>query len=162
MKRDLLIDDTLQAFEVKEGPGGELLIMVEGEEFSFTPHEHSGHDKKYLFSSGSEQTSSWLADDHVSVGTFDVTVRDPKNLKRVLGAQTGGGGLKSPMPGKILQVLVRVGDKVTVGEPLLVMEAMKMEHTIKANATGVVSKLDYQEGDLIDGGVSLCTIDEES
>ena len=52
-----------------------------------------------------------------------------------------GGGLTAPMPGKIISIAVKAGDTVEKGQPLLVMEAMKMEHTISAPADGKVAEV---------------------
>ena len=86
---------------------------------------------------------------------------DGKNYKvesatAALAKKSGGeGNMASPMPGKILKVMVEVGAEVAEGEGLLVMEAMKMEHTIKAAHAGTVAAIHYKEGDLVDGGVDL-------
>ena len=61
----------------------------------------------------------------------------------------------SPMPGKILKLFIAQGMRVKKGDALLVMEAMKMEHTIKAIENGVVKKILYCEGDQVEGGVDL-------
>jgi len=50
---------------------------------------------------------------------------------------------------------VKVGDTVTKDQPLVIMEAMKMEHTIKASEDGCIDALYYQEGDMVDGGSEL-------
>ncbi len=70
-------------------------------------------------------------------------------------AETEGGRLTAPMPGKIVAVLVKPGDKVEKGAPLLIMEAMKMEHTIAAPAAGVVDELLYVVGDQVADGAQL-------
>ena len=62
------------------------------------------------------------------------------------------------MPGKILQVLVNADDDVSVGQALIVMEAMKMEHTIKAGFNGKVEKIFFNEGDLVEGDVELISL----
>jgi 3-methylcrotonyl-CoA carboxylase alpha subunit len=59
------------------------------------------------------------------------------------------------MPGKILKLLVKVGEDVVPGTPILVMEAMKMEHTIKASKAGKIEKIHFKEGDQVAGGVEL-------
>lgn len=71
-----------------------------------------------------------------------------------------GGELVSPMPGKVLKVNVKEGQNVKKGEVLLILEAMKMEHSIKATNDGVISKVFFNESDLVDGGVELLSIDE--
>lgn len=71
------------------------------------------------------------------------------------------GSLLSPMPGKIVKVAVKVGDKVAKGAPLVIMEAMKMEHTIRAPANGVVESVRYNVGDLVEEKKILVTITAE-
>ena len=68
---------------------------------------------------------------------------------------TDAGGLTAPMPGKVISVLVATGTAVRRGQPLLVMEAMKMEHTIAAPADGVVERLLYGVGDQVAEGAAL-------
>ncbi len=68
---------------------------------------------------------------------------------------TEGGRLSAPMPGKVVSFGVKVGDKVAKGQPLAVMEAMKMEHTIAAPADGVVEELLYAPGDQVTEGAEL-------
>lgn len=73
-------------------------------------------------------------------------------------AQAEGGRLTAPMPGKILSFSVKAGDPVKKGQPLAVMEAMKMEHTIAAPADGVVEELMYAPGDQVSEGSELLRI----
>ncbi|HEY4316630.1 MAG TPA: biotin carboxylase N-terminal domain-containing protein [Herbaspirillum sp.] len=65
------------------------------------------------------------------------------------------GGLTAPMPGRIVALLVAPGDVVVQGTPLLVMEAMKMEHTIDAPGKGKIEQLLYAVGDQVDEGAPL-------
>ncbi|MGE8687521.1 MAG: acetyl/propionyl/methylcrotonyl-CoA carboxylase subunit alpha [Achromobacter sp.] len=71
-----------------------------------------------------------------------------------------GGGLTAPMPGKIISISVKAGDTVEKGQPLLVMEAMKMEHTISAPADGKVAEVFYAVGDQVTEGAELVAIGE--
>jgi 3-methylcrotonyl-CoA carboxylase alpha subunit len=72
------------------------------------------------------------------------------------GDQAGDAGrLTAPMPGKVVSMLVKAGDKVARGQPLAVMEAMKMEHTIAAPRDGVVGELLYAPGDQVPEGGEL-------
>ncbi|MBT3420575.1 MAG: biotin/lipoyl-binding protein [Euryarchaeota archaeon] len=66
-----------------------------------------------------------------------------------------GSGLSAPMPGKVLQVLVEVGQKVEPGQPLMILEAMKMEHRIIASQEGTVSAINFSEGDQVQQGSAL-------
>jgi 3-methylcrotonyl-CoA carboxylase alpha subunit len=70
-------------------------------------------------------------------------------------AAVEGGRLTAPMPGKVVSFSVKVGDKVRIGQPLAVMDAMKMEHTIAAPADGMVAELLYAPGDQVAEGAEL-------
>jgi 3-methylcrotonyl-CoA carboxylase alpha subunit len=73
-----------------------------------------------------------------------------------------GGRLTAPMPGKVISVLVRAGQRVAKGQPLLVMEAMKMEHTIAAPVDGEVRLLHYAVGDQVPEGEVLVAIESSA
>ena len=65
------------------------------------------------------------------------------------------GQMLSPMPGQVVKVLVEEGQEVSKNEPLIVLEAMKMEHTIRSNCKGMVKKVFFDQGDLVGGEVEL-------
>ncbi len=60
---------------------------------------------------------------------------------------SAGNSINAPMPGLILQILVKVGDSVTVGQKVAVMEAMKMENDINSTVAGTVKEIKVGEGD---------------
>jgi len=64
-------------------------------------------------------------------------------------------GLRSPMPGTVISVLIKKGDHVKMGDALILVEAMKMEHTIKAPAEGIVKEIFFNEGDAVTEGAEL-------
>ncbi|MGB0235983.1 MAG: acetyl-CoA carboxylase biotin carboxyl carrier protein subunit [Poseidonia sp.] len=69
------------------------------------------------------------------------------------------GGLIAPMPGKVLEVLVAQGDVVEAGTPLMVLEAMKMEHRIVAAADGTVVAVHFEAGDQVAQGAVLLDLE---
>jgi 3-methylcrotonyl-CoA carboxylase alpha subunit len=71
------------------------------------------------------------------------------------------GKLTAPMPGRIVHLHVKKGDRVKRGDTLLVLEAMKMEHSILAPATGVIAAAEYGVGDLVEEGVELLVLSVE-
>src|SRR5690606_21215765 len=71
-----------------------------------------------------------------------------------------GGSLTAPMPGKIISVAVQPGDRVKAGDTLLVMEAMKMEHTIHAPREGVVQEIYFQPGEQVSDGEQLIALSD--
>jgi len=70
-------------------------------------------------------------------------------------AAAEGGRLTAPMPGKVVAFLVQTGEAVRKGQPLAVLEAMKMEHTIAAPADGTVAEWLYAPGDQVPEGAQL-------
>ena len=66
-----------------------------------------------------------------------------------------GAGLLAPMPGKVIALLAKPGAAVDKGAPLLVLEAMKMEHTISAPHAGTVKSFRFDAGDQVEEGVAL-------
>lgn len=69
------------------------------------------------------------------------------------------GGLTSPMPGKIFKVVKEEGCEVQKGDTILILEAMKMEHSIRADKDGVVKKICFKPGELVQGGVTLAEVE---
>jgi 3-methylcrotonyl-CoA carboxylase alpha subunit len=76
------------------------------------------------------------------------------------GADAPGAGLRAPMPGTVVKVLVGEGDEVEEGQLLLILEAMKMEQPIAAPRAGRVASLPFGEGALVPGGAVLAEIEE--
>ncbi|WP_133645907.1 acetyl/propionyl/methylcrotonyl-CoA carboxylase subunit alpha [Paraburkholderia flava] len=79
-------------------------------------------------------------------------------LAHAADTEHGEGRLTAPMPGKVIAVLVEAGATVEKGAPLIVMEAMKMEHTIGAPAAGVVEEVLYAVGDQVADGAQLLVL----
>lgn len=75
-----------------------------------------------------------------------------------VGGVGGGGSVRSPMPGKIVKVMVGEGDEVKEGDVLLVLEAMKMEHALKSMATGKVESIRAKVGDQVADGAVLAVV----
>ena len=79
-------------------------------------------------------------------------------VRRADSESGAAGGLTAPMPGRVTLVSVSEGDSVQRGDTLLILEAMKMEHSIIAPADGVVERLHYGQGDLVDEGAELLVL----
>jgi 3-methylcrotonyl-CoA carboxylase alpha subunit len=94
-------------------------------------------------------------------GTTFVLLRDDP-LHRVDAGDSHGGGLTAPMPGKVVALLAQPGQKVDKGMPLLILEAMKMEHTITAPAAGTVKAFCYAVGEQVADGAALVEFTGES
>ena len=75
-----------------------------------------------------------------------------------IGQETRDGGLIAPMPGKVIDLKVKVGSKINKGDTLVVLEAMKMEHTVKAVEDGVIDELFVSQNDQVENGALLMVI----
>ena len=92
---------------------------------------------------------------HVFTGGrhFSLSYNDP--MAHAGELEAAGGRLTAPMPGKVVAVIASRGQQVKKGEPLVIMEAMKMEHTIAAPSDGLVEEVLYQVGDQVADGAPL-------
>jgi acetyl-CoA/propionyl-CoA carboxylase biotin carboxyl carrier protein len=101
---------------------------------------HAGGFHRYRQACGPDRTV-WLARDG-----FSFPFGEQEFVLASRGEAAGAGPVTSPMPGTVLVVKVAAGDVVKAGTPLLVVEAMKMEHTVTAPIDGVVSELPVRAG----------------
>ncbi|GAB3291740.1 acetyl/propionyl/methylcrotonyl-CoA carboxylase subunit alpha [Pseudidiomarina andamanensis] len=83
------------------------------------------------------------------------------NVTDTLEQETAAGSLTAPMNGTVVQVMVKAGDTVTADQALVIMEAMKMEYTIRAPRDGEIAQVFYQAGDLVSDGAELISLKDE-
>ncbi len=135
--------------EVEIGDGAQLYLCSArvGEDGGFDAHI-DGRSVRAAASVAQGQVELWLKG---RSHRFELV--DPN--ERRAAAQTGHGHLTAPMPGKIIAVLVEAGAQVSRGQPLVTMEAMKMEHTVAAPFDGVVETIRFGVGDLVSEGADL-------
>ncbi len=102
---------------------------------------------------------------HVRVldSVFPIEILDEKRLRMRRAAAgfsvEGRRVLTAPMPGKVAKVLARPGDAVQEGQPVVVVEAMKMENEIRSPKAGKVVELHVQEGQAVEAGAKLCAVE---
>lgn len=111
--------------------------------------------KKSLISFA-KQANQLVLFKHATAWTVQIKDESLVNLE-----QDEQANLTAPMPGTVINVMVKPNDKVEAGQDLIVMEAMKMEHTIKAHKAMQVKEVLYAVGDLVDEGAELITFEEE-
>ncbi|MBQ5938735.1 acetyl/propionyl/methylcrotonyl-CoA carboxylase subunit alpha [Massilia sp. AB1] len=92
---------------------------------------------------------------HVFTGGRHYTLSYNDPMAHAGEQEAAGGRLTAPMPGKVVAVMASSGQEVKKGEPLVIMEAMKMEHTISAPSDGLVEEVLYQVGDQVADGAPL-------
>ena len=98
---------------------------------------------------------------------YDRQVKDTQKVAEsgedtsdVMQGPDGTVGIAAPIQGTIIQISVKEGDEIRAGQELLIMEAMKMEHVIKADTSGIVKKINVSEGDIIVEGHPLAFVQE--
>lgn len=97
----------------------------------------------------------------------DIEVLDLRTVRlRKAQASTashdGPAEVSSPMPGKVVEILVNEGDTVKAGQGLIIVEAMKMENELKSPKDGIVASIKAEAGAAVDGGAVLCTVESLS
>jgi len=92
---------------------------------------------------------------------FSVEVRDPRDMSRGSRASVASGrqNVAAPMPGKVVRVLVKVGDSVETGGGLVVVEAMKMQNEMKATRPGRVIEVRAAAGQTVGAGDTLVILE---
>lgn len=99
----------------------------------------------------------------VGTNTFEISVTDPKRLRGAAGAATPAdkaARIVAPMPGKVVRVLVEVGEQVETGAGIIVVEAMKMQNEMKSPIAGTVVTLNAAVGATVNAGDVLAVIEE--
>lgn len=143
-------------------------VEVDGKEYTYAFEKQNG---RYLLRIGTKlyKIDNVEYDRHTVTFTLDgtwcrVEVRDEQDLLLDrLGfksaAEVGQGQLKAPMPGKILEVLAGEGDEVAAGDPVAILEAMKMENELKAPIPGVIKTITVQAGDSVEKNALILEIE---
>ena len=92
---------------------------------------------------------------------FSVVVRDPREWKRKHGGSVASEGRQqvvAPMPGKVVRVLAKAGEKIEAGQGILVVEAMKMQNEVRAPKSGQVERMLVSEGQSVNAGEVLAVV----
>jgi len=143
---DVRIGDQVHRVDAYRHDYGTVSLLVDGKSYSATLDERGARV-------------------HVRVkdSVFPMEILDEKKLRlrRAAAKFTAEGKqtLTAPMPGKVVRVLVAMGDEVKEGQGLLIVEAMKMENELKSPKAGKVVELHVHEGQTVEGNAKLCAVE---
>ncbi len=123
----------------------QMLIDGESWEVGCVPHaQDSGSDAGYLV-------------DVVGVSAV-VGVVDPRRKALRISGSSGSGMISTSMPGRIVRLMGAVGDRVTKGQPVIVVEAMKMENELKSPVDGIIEEILVAPGQAVEAGAKLLRV----
>jgi glutaconyl-CoA/methylmalonyl-CoA decarboxylase subunit gamma len=157
--REIPVDVTILA-------NGEIRAEVEGRSFKLDAYDHRG--AVFLNLEG-QSVELWMDGKVPEIGVSSADKRfharvENERTRALAGASGKAGGaadklIVSPMPGRVLKVLVNEGDEVHAGKPVVVVEAMKMENELAALHDGKVKKVYVTPGTAVEGGAKLVEIE---
>jgi len=156
MTYEVAIDGTIHRVELTRGPDAKVQCLLDARELSVDAVE-AGRDILSIVIDGRawevkrERVGSEM---HLMIAgeRYEAEVRDPRSFRARKAAGAGLEGPKklvSPMPGKVVRVLVAAGAEVEAGQGIIVVEAMKMQNEIKSPKKGIVQKIAVREGDSV-------------
>lgn len=158
--------DAVRVVEVTALGAGHYRVTVDGAPFEVAAERLA--DGRLSLTSEQGVTIAELtaagARRYVRLGTLDFVLERERAGARRSGRRARrahGGGLESPMPGVVTRVMVSAGDRVAKGQPLVALEAMKMEHLIRAPRDGRIAAVAATVGGIVEGGVPLVELEEE-
>jgi biotin carboxyl carrier protein len=152
--------------EVLETPGEPLSVRVDGTEHRIDALPLSHGAVSLIVDGQSYSVELEEEGDFVNVLVRDhlirVDIADERRLRmRAASSQftlEGNQTVAAPMPGRVVKILVKVGDAVAEGQPVAVVEAMKMENELKSPKAGTVAEIRAREGDAVEGGAALLVV----
>ena len=151
-----------RSVEVVAEGAGRYRVTVDGVELSLAIEPLEGGRLRIVTPEGVSSAEVTAAGPRrfVRLGSMDFV------FERLLGGRRRGGaaasgGLEAPMPGVVTRIMVAAGDTVQQGQPLVAVEAMKMEHLVRAPRPGRVRVVRARQGELVQGGATLVELEDE-
>jgi biotin carboxyl carrier protein len=120
---------------------GRSLLLIDNESLEVDVHSHNGNGERRVFMAGKE----------IQTSIEDYAVAQMRKAAGMSHAKTEDV-VKTPMPGLVVDIKVKVKEQVTKGQPLVIIEAMKMENIIKAAHAGVIKSVNIQAGNSVEKG----------
>ena len=157
--------------ELEQNSDGSYVVTLDGERHEVDARRFEGGTWSLIIDGHSYDVELEVSGKNESEGEYVALVRgsvielsvqdERKNRLRFqdnIGSREGPQVVKAPMPGKIVKVLVEEGQEVAENDPIIIIEAMKMENELRAVKDGVISKIMVGEGDTVEGNSKLITI----
>ena len=163
MKYEITVEGTTRLVEISARKDGRFDVAWSGEAHVVDLVRPSPEAFQMLIDGESWEAGAvaadggWLVD--VMGYSTHVDLVDPRRKALRLGAAIAGGVISTQMPGRVVRILAPVGTSVKKGEPVLVVEAMKMENELKAPVDGTVVEVMVTEGQTVETGAKLARVE---
>lgn len=158
-----IINDSLQELTISPIDPSQFAVILNGQRFQICAFYN---DDQLIIDDGKQQQSAWVEKHNGQLNIYAADgVSTVKHYCWENSSHATDGAnqqLKAPMPSTVVAVLKKQGDKVQKGDPLLVLEAMKMEHTIRAPRDGTLADIFYTIGAQVDEGAELLTLEDSA
>ena len=152
----------IHEFEIARERDGGFVASLDGGEHRFEIDEFGCDSIRFRISGVTESAKFFREEDRLYILHRGITtaVRDLTLAAPTAAAATGSDGkVRAAMNGRVVAVLVKVGERVAVGQPVMTLEAMKMEHVHSAPIAGVISAIDVAEGEQVTTGKIVVEIE---
>jgi biotin carboxyl carrier protein len=169
MELELNVNGRTAAVDMLKQEGNFLSMAVDGEvyDLDLVRVAEGIYSIIYKGKSYNVKMIRGASDKHYVVNTFyntyEVEVVDAESKyirSRNKGdMHEGGNAISTPMPGKVVKIMVKVGDEVEAGQTVIIVSAMKMESEFKARKPGVIKAIHVKEGDLVEGNKIMVVIE---
>jgi biotin carboxyl carrier protein len=168
MKVHVTANDSEADIQIRD-EGQRVFADIDGRRYELDVHETAGG--RYLLSGNGlvfdcrvdgRPESGKPVDVVVGTAQYSVTLTDPKRLRSAAGVVGHGDDvarIAAPMPGKVVRVMVAVGDQVEAGAGIVVVEAMKMQNEMKTPKAGKVTALSAELGATVNAGDVLAVVE---
>ncbi|MEI6749081.1 MAG: biotin/lipoyl-containing protein [Bacteroidales bacterium] len=169
MELELNIDSRKAKVDMLKRDGNQLSVSVDGEVYNLDMVRVAEgiYSIIYKGKSFNVEMIQGTTDKHYVVNTFynsyeievvDAETRYIRNRHKG-DAHDGDNSISTPMPGKVVKILVEVGEEVEVGQTVIIVSAMKMESEFKVRKPGIVKAIHVKEGDLVEGHKVMVVIE---
>ncbi len=158
---DLAAGDTHHEVLLARHHRGGMTLTVEGEVIEFAVQSLDAETHELFLGQDRVRVKTYAQGERVAVFSAEgsAVLTEVDVIAHAGDGATEGGRLTAPMPGKLVAFLAQAGDTVSKGQPLAVMEAMKMEHTISSPRDGKVAELLFAVGDQVTDGAELLKLE---
>ena len=163
MKYEITIGETMRVVDVEATSDGRYRVSWDGHSHEVDLLKPTPEAYQMLIDGESWEAGAVAVDGGYLVDVMGLStpvgVVDPRRKALRLAAGAAGGTIATQMPGRVVRLLTKVGEAVRKGQPVLVVEAMKMENEMKSPIDGTIAEILVSEGQTVEAGTKLVRVE---